>query len=271
MFCGVLLIFVTLFYSYSALVCTTNCSFLYNLSTPFSVPDRCNQLISAGKCTGNIAFWYDHGFYQVFLRADPSSSIDPSENDRYVVLDLAVVSLSTFSYSIDRACTDRDDCARHLITDVANEMLKKNYDYLAALDDLKPLITAPSSIFQDSNLQCYDSNETIRTCSTSPQTSSCVIIDKINEKKLSMTCETQLYAGNAYVSIYQSTIDDASFDVHCNRSLCNTRSTLDAVKDVVFKYGITVTPDGRLTNGSTAVISTWLLIIIAAFVVFYRF
>ena len=256
MFYGVFLIFFTYFYSCSALVCTTSCTFTYSLSTPFSIPDRCNQLISAGKCLGNIAFWYDHGIYEVSLRADSSSSIDLGDNSRYVVLDMSTAVLSAFSYSIDGACNNRDDCVRQLIGDVANKMFKHDYNYSAVLNELKPLITDPPLISQDSNLTCYDSNQTAQPCGTSPQTSSCVIIDAIPQKKLSMACETGLFAGNAYVAIYQASVDDASFDVHCNRSLCNTRSTLDAVKEVVFKYGITVTPDGRLVNESTSTTST---------------
>ena len=255
-FCGVFLVFFTYFYSCSALLCTTSCAFTYNLSTPFSIPDRCNQLISAGKCLGDIIFWYDHGIYQVFLETDSSSSIDPEDNKRYVVLDVSRAALTGFSYLIDRACNNRDDCVRQLIGDVANEMLKKDYNYSGVLNELKPLITSPPSRSLDSNLECYNSNGTVNTCGTSPLTSSCAIIDAISQKKLSMTCETDLYAGNPYVAIYQSSADDASFDVHCNRSLCNTRSILDAVKELVFKYGITVTPDGRLVNESTSTTST---------------
>ena len=43
--------------------------------------------------------------------------------------------------------------------------------------------------------------------------------------------------------------NSATFEiVGCNRSLCNDNSTLKAVKDIMLKYNVTVTLDGRLVQ-----------------------
>ncbi len=57
--------------------------------------------------------------------------------------------------------------------------------------------------------------------------------------------------------------------MHCNRTLCNGNSTLKAVKELMFKYNITKTLDGRLNDdGSTFIISISLIIIMTRIRIF---
>jgi hypothetical protein len=52
----------------------------------------------------------------------------------------------------------------------------------------------------------------------------------------------------------------ASFSIKCNRSLCNGPVTSQAVKEIVFKYNITKTIEGRLNNGLCLSLSSIFLI-----------
>ena len=266
-----LVISLWLFYSSSsALRCTTNCSFLADLTTPFSIPDHCDQLIEAGKCRGSIYFWFDRDQYEVYFQADPSPSMLTGDNKRSVLLDFSS-DVSAFSYSIDRACNNEDDCAQGLIIKMTNEILKHDYNYTAIMAELEPLVTVSDLTPQDPNLQCYNSNETVQPCGTSFENSACVIKDSITEKKVSISCDSEVLIGTAYVSIYQDFENEfALFDVHCHRSLCNTRFTLDATKQLTYKYNITLTPDGRL-DGSRLITSSLLIIMMILFLFCHSF
>ncbi len=123
-------LFLSLCLSCNALLCTNDCFFTFNLTTPFSIPDKCNRLIQAGKCVGSIGFWYNRGEYLVSLQADPSSTMFALDNRRYVLLDCSSTISTFFSYSIDRVCQNKDDCARDLIKNVADDMLQRQYNIL---------------------------------------------------------------------------------------------------------------------------------------------
>ena len=251
-----------------ALLCTTTCSFTLSLSTPFYIPDQCGQSTLAGKCLGTIQFWYDRGEYDVYFRADPSSLILTGDNRRSVLLDFSTDTSIFFSYSIDRVCNNLDDCARDLVADMAKEILPRNLNYPAIMNELQPLITGPSRITDYPIFQCYDSNGNTQQCGTSFTQGLCAIEDVVTKNEVSINCDTDDLVGQAYVSIYQSFDDDfATFGVHCNRSFCNTRSTLDATKEVAFRYNITITPDGRL-DGSRLLISTLLISLMMLFLFF---
>jgi hypothetical protein len=177
--------------------------------------------------------------------------------------------LTFFSYTIERACKNQDDCARNLITNIAIEMLQREYNYSVIMNEVQPLLVGPSIISNNSMLNCYDSHQNVYPCGTLTRPGSCVISHTIIQKKMSAECDTEQTVGNAYVSIYQSNSDFARFSVHCNRSLCNTHSTLQGVKDLMFKYNITVTADEGL-NGSRLMISTSLMIMMICIVIFNR-
>ncbi len=50
-------------------------------------------------------------------------------------------------------------------------------------------------------------------------------------KKTSFEYDAKLDVVNTYINTHHSDANYASFNVHCNRSLCNTQSTLQAAKD----------------------------------------
>jgi hypothetical protein len=63
------------FLSCQALQCTTNCSYTYNFTQPFNIPDRCNQIVSAGKCLAFLTFSYGTREYTIQFQGDSSTYI----------------------------------------------------------------------------------------------------------------------------------------------------------------------------------------------------
>jgi hypothetical protein len=225
-----------------------------------NISNRCNQIVSAGNCFGSIVFHYDRGEYDVSLQASSSSIIGSTDNKRYVMLHISLYS-SFFSYDIERACQNKDDCARDLITNVAVEMFPRQYNYSAIMNEVRPLISGPPLTPEKPNLNCYDSNQ----CGTSTKPGACVIEDTILKKEISIRCDNQSIFGDVYISIYHSDRNFATFGVHCNRSVCNSPSTLQSAKELMFKYNITATLDGRLmdlgnSDGSKSMMSISLMI-----------
>jgi hypothetical protein len=100
------------------------------------------------------------------------------------------------------------------------------------MNEVKPLIVGPSLTSANPALNCYNSNQNAHQCGTSTEPGSCVISDTILDKKISFECDTNLIVGNSYISMHHSDNNYDSFNVHCNRSLCNTQSTLQAAKDL---------------------------------------
>jgi hypothetical protein len=149
-------------------------------------------------------------------------------------------------------------------------MLQRQYNYYEIMDEVQSLVVGPSLTSNNFALYCYDSNQNAYPCGTLTKPGSCVISHTITHKKISTECDTEQTVGNAYVSIYHSDSNFALFNVHCNRSVCNTHSTLQSVKNLMFKHNITVTADGRL-NGSRFIVSTTLMIAMIFIVIFNRF
>lgn len=70
-----------------------------------------------------------------------------------------------------------------------------------------------------------------------------------------------------FVNIYQKE-HYLTFDIQCNQSLCNNQTTLQQVKSIMYKYNITVIPDGHLYSqsykltSSTVITMTMVLILL---------
>ncbi|CAF1294018.1 unnamed protein product [Rotaria sp. Silwood1] len=99
----------------------------------------------------------------------------------------------------------------------------------------------------DYTINCYDSNENERQCGTLAQRGSCVISHNIFQDKIDRSCDDKMLSSLVSVNIIQSP-SSATFIVYCNQALCNTNSTLQKVKDIMFQYNVTATSDGRLID-----------------------
>jgi hypothetical protein len=172
-------------------------------------------------------------------------------NDRlYVVLELDSFGSNTLFYSSNHECKNKDDCAREFAINNAPEILRQPIiDYKSIAAELKPLLLAAPSA-ENTDLVCFDSNENIRQCSISTIYGECKSSDYLTEKKkIIRSCDNEKYGLKKYVSIYDSG-SFSTFDFQCNRSLCNGHMTMEAVKNIMFKYNVTKTMEGRLKNNS---------------------
>jgi hypothetical protein len=254
-----IILFLLFFFSCNALRCTTNCTFTYNITNPFTIPDTCNQIVSAGKCQARLAFMYNFGSYFFDLSDASQTTIFNSNNQRRAKLQLYLPSTVYLSHYVDIACKDKDDCARELAINMATEMSQRRYDFLRIMDELAPLILGPPLSSSNPELNCYDSNQKVHQCATLTKPGSCIVANKITNNQISSSCRTDSFEREISINMYQEK-DDATFDIRCNRNLCNGRSTLQAVKQILYRHNITQTPDGRL-NGSRFHISIFLMII----------
>lgn len=177
---------------------------------------------------------------------------------------------SIFSYTIERICNNEDDCARNSITNLANTILQRQYNYSAIMNELEPLIVGPSLTPDDLYLKCYDSNQTIQRCGTLSKPESCSIFNIMSESKTFIGCNYDWTISNAYIQIYQTDSNLSSFDIDCNQSLCNTYSIAQAAKQLMFKHRITVTPIGLLYNSISKLMISTVFIIMMIFIALYN-
>lgn len=257
----IILLFYLLFLSCDALRCTTRCSYTFNATTPFSIPDDCDQFVSVEKCLITFTFYYGTQEYTVRFLGDTSITNPISNDFRQAKLNL-LSSTALFTYTIDRQCQDKDDCDRDLAKTIANEMRQQqHYNLNGIQNELTPFMLGPPLTSENSNLTCYDSNQNSISCGTTTNRGSCVISNSIFENKIIRVCGDKEIFSEPFVSIYQSQ-HYLSFDIQCNQSICNNQTTLQEVKAIMFKYGITVTPDGGLLNfGSKLIVSISSIII----------
>ncbi|CAF1660436.1 unnamed protein product [Adineta ricciae] len=112
-------------------------------------------------------------------------------------------------------------------------------------DELWPLLESSSPI-EDADLSCFDSDENIRQCGLVSRPGICQAAQRLRRNsRTKRGCNNQLYTNGKSVTAY----DFGSFEIRCNRSLCDGPLTFQAVKDVMFKYNITKTVDGQLSQG----------------------
>ncbi|CAF3426841.1 unnamed protein product, partial [Rotaria sp. Silwood2] len=188
---------------------------------------------------------YDCEDYFFDLSADSQTTIFDSNNQRRARLQLYLPTTVYLSHYVDIACKDKDDCARDLAINVATEMSQRQYDFPRIMDELAPLILGPPLSSSNPELNCYDSNQKVHQCATLSKSGSCFVANKIRNNKISSSCKTDSFGREISINMYQDQ-NDATFDVRCNRNLCNGHSTLKAVKQILFRHNITQTLDGRL-------------------------
>jgi hypothetical protein len=231
----------------SALECTTNCYFSINHDSSFQIPAKCNETTSAKQCKVYLSISYDYNSTFVTLSA---STINFLFDDTHsAMVQLTEYGSIILSYSIARYCNKKDDCARELVYSSMFEIINRPFiDTRPVKDELFPLLASNSSN-GNMDVSCFDSNERVRQCAIASKPGSCQLNQQLNGRKsINRSCDNELSMKSQYIDIYDSG-NIASFKIKCNRSLCNGPMTFQAVKEVLFKYNITKTIDGRLNHG----------------------
>lgn len=250
--------------SSNALWCTTNCTYRFDLSTPFYIPNSCTQTTSAGHCEVDIIINYETKQVTVSFISDRSKYIMNDRSFLFIQFDYVSVSLSN-----DHKCKNKDDCARAFAMNNAQNILDRlTIDTGSIVSELKPiLLSNPPSSTTNTELICYVSNENTGQCSTGNALGECKVIDDLIEtKKTSRTCDQDKDSVKKYISIYDSG-SFARLTMHGNRSLCNSPKSVEAVKDILFKYNVTISQTGRLRNNARQLSISSLVILISLFYV----
>jgi hypothetical protein len=232
------------------------------LTQPFSVPDECNVKIDARQCEAITTISYHTGTYEVKVTAIPKGTVSNNYMAHSVDINL-YYNPPSFTYTIDYICDYRDNCALDLLKYDTTKMLQRQFDFPGLTAELRNLISGPFV----TPLNCYDSYKRVWQCGTLTRPGSCHIANQISDNTTTIECDNIFMWGTSGIGISQSGDNSASFSVYCNKSLCNTYSTLEQAKALMFKYNVTLTPDGRLT-GSRLIISTSLMIVMILFLIF---
>lgn len=243
----------------NAVRCTVNCNYKFSKSKPFYIPDSCNEMISAGRCEVDIDVSHDTEEVSVTFSSDRSDYIMNSRVFMMIQFDYESLSLNNHY-----ECKKTDDCAREYARNHAEQILARPIvDYRSILTESKPLLLSNDV----TDLICFDTNENIRQCALGTNPGYCKLDEYLTQqKKTTRTCEGEAAIPTKYVSIYDSG-DFSTMTIHGNRSLCNGVLTAQTIKNILFKYNVTINPNGRLKNTAKTLSFSSLLILISVFYV----
>jgi hypothetical protein len=244
-----------------ALQCTTNCSFSLSVNEPFEIPDHCNQMTSAAICESRISIWSS---IYLYITLDASTSNTGGGDSYYASVGLSSYGSITYSYSIDHRCNNKDDCGREFAMNKIPSILNRPAIDLEALkNELSPLLSSNLSLAV-ADLLCFDSNQNVRQCAVVSKPGVCESSDLISKRtKTTRSCNRdsiEIFGAEPYIGMFDMG-SYVSFSIKCNRSLCNGPMTSQAVKEILFKYNITKTLDGRLNNGFRLSLSSLFLML----------
>jgi hypothetical protein len=253
-----LLSFVNLAYN---LQCIHNCSMIYHMHQPFILPSNCNR-ISANRCLVKLVFWYGRSNYSVTFTGESLHDSHVGDNRHFIMIETATNKF--FSYEIQHACKETDNCARIFAERKIIQMTKRSYNISGIYSDLRRLLHEDSTLSE--NLACFDMNEAVRQCTVPGTSGSCQIIDDLIKHKFHRRLCLQSAQESASVNIYDSG-SFAMMTVKCNRMLCNGPLTIAAAKKILQRYNVT-DANGRLIGSSSQIRLTHYLFILTIFLSF---
>ncbi|CAF1076511.1 unnamed protein product [Adineta ricciae] len=235
-----MLVFLTVLFllagNSDALQCLTNCSLgKYRFNTPLVADNKeCQQRVSASKCSVNVEFFYHSKTYEV--------THEYNSNSRDFIY---ITMQPTLSYDI-RITT----------------MTSQYYDISRLHAQLAPLIENSST---SNSIQCYNMKNAIVLCA--PREVCNVDYNPRDHRARSRGCK---YLSIPVVMVYDSETY-TSFDITCNRNLCNGDTTLSEVKRILAEHGLTDSSGRRIAAGTKEMASVFLLLITSIFVLSFYF
>lgn len=243
-----------------ALRCTNDCYFTLNYNSPFEIPAHCNETVSARQCKVDLSISYGENLLFVSLSAN-TLSID-LDDYHYAMAQISDDGSTMVSYSISRSCKNKNDCARNLAHASMGKIINRPLiDPQSIGKELFPLLSSNSS-HGNADLFCFDNDENVRQCSLASQPGACQISHQlIGRKRITRSCNNKQSSRSQHVTILDST-KTASFNIECNRFLCNGPMTIQRVKEILFQHNLTQTSEGRLNDGLRPSFSFFLIIFI---------
>ncbi|CAF1196935.1 unnamed protein product [Adineta steineri] len=225
------------------LQCITNCSIgNFRFGEPISIPDgRCQQRKSKSDCTMSLKFLYHQHMYN----ADFDTILLPSDF-------IHISSGSYLFYTISYECSKQTDCVLTYAQNRIDEMTRRSYDANRIYGQLAPFIQNST---RQGSIQCYNTRNQIIECSASESCS--LDYDQRAKKVRSRGCSSDkdptvsMYDGKSY----------SSFDVSCNRNLCNDDATFEQVKTIFVNNGLTDDNGRRIAAGTKEMASIFLILL----------
>ncbi|CAF1012718.1 unnamed protein product [Rotaria sordida] len=141
-------------------------------------------------------------------------------------------------------------------------MVDRNYNARIIYGQLAPIIENP---FRNGSIQCYNMKNEIVTCSSDQMCS--IVYDQREDIVRSRDCEEN-YKPGVYVFDGEH---HSTFDIECNRNLCNTDETLSQVKNIFNNHGLTDANGRRIADGNKKMVSSFLMTLAMIFIIFYHF
>ncbi|CAF1347933.1 unnamed protein product [Adineta steineri] len=225
------------------LQCITNCSIgNFRFGEPISIPDgQCQQRKSKSDCTMSLQFRYDQYTYN----AQFDTIVLPADF-------IYITSGPYLSYSINYECSKQTDCVLTYAQNRINEMTRRTYDANRIYGELAPFIHNST---RKGPIQCYNMRNEIIECLASE---GCFLdYDQRAKKVRSRECKTY---GTPTVSMYDGK-SYSSFDVSCNRNLCNDDETFEQIKTIFVNNGLTDDNGRRIAAGTKEMASIFLILL----------
>ncbi|CAF3784961.1 unnamed protein product [Adineta steineri] len=237
-----LLVSLLLIDSSHTLQCVTNCTIgEFNFYQPLQFNDKlCEQRISASRCSVDLDFnYYTHTYSAIFEHNTASRDF------------IYINSRSYLSYNVRYPCSKDANCALSYAQNRVNEMSDRAYNVTRIYDQLEPLIVNSS---KSDSIQCYNIKNAIVQCAP---TEVCNLdYDQRANKMRTRGCK---YFSLPTVMVYNSETY-SSFEIVCNRSLCNDDVTLSKIKTIFADNRLT-DANGRLIAAGTKTIASAVLLI----------
>ncbi|UJR16667.1 hypothetical protein I4U23_003567 [Adineta vaga] len=225
-----------------ALQCVTNCSigpFEFH-TTLHSDDEKCQQRVCASKCSLNLEFLYHTKRYKATFEHNTGSR------------DFIYITMKPYlSYDVKYSCSKNSNCALAYAQNRITDMSNRAYNVAHIHKQLAPLIE--NSTKSDS-IQCYNMKHTIVQCA--PKEVCNVDYNPRDRKARERGCK---YFSDPIVMVYDSETY-SSFDITCNRNLCNGDATLSEVKAILFEHGLTDGNGRRIAAGTMGIASVLLML-----------
>ncbi|CAF2105446.1 unnamed protein product [Rotaria magnacalcarata] len=236
-----------------ALECRTDCLVgPYDFGRTFNIPDeKCQQRKSADACSIEIKLDYHSASYSIQF-----STLMSSKDSFYIA------SGPYLRYSIDYQCSKSTDCVISYAKNRVTEMVNRKYNARIIYDDIASIIKNP---LRNGSIQCYNMRKEAIVCSSD---NTCYLdYDQRENKFRSRGCH-QIREPNVFVYDGGSYL---SFQIGCNRDLCNNEETFSKIKNILSNYSLTDGNGRRIAKGNKQMASLLLMSFTLIFIIFYFF
>jgi hypothetical protein len=234
------------------------------MDQPFVIPDteQCKRWLPV-SCQARVTFDYINRKYTVEFPLYPFII--------YGYDNIRITSTPQFLYAILYVCTTGgDDCAVKLVKNKIAGMVTRNYKVFDIINELSSiLVERSSSTSTNDPLNCY-----YDTYNTIGNSGLCLLNDTgkrgqcqigYNQRPRVVRYHKCDRSGDntIVVDVSDSQSKYASLDIACNKTLCNSKTAVEQVIQILAKYSVTDTSGGTGRGGTTKMVNSQFLVLFA--------